>query len=104
MLEHWRRPRHPANSPRAKLRQELLRRHVERILLQHAADDDHRMGAHHIYHGISAKFGEIVYADDRVVVATPHIVHARFKLNQVVDERSAFSRPIHLTDDAAEWK
>ena len=40
-------------------------------------------------------FGKMVRADDRIVVATPHIIHARFELNEVVDVRLIFNRPVH---------
>jgi hypothetical protein len=43
----------------------------------------------------------MVSADDRIVVAAPHLVHSRLKLNYVVDMRSIFNRPVHTTADAA---
>lgn len=49
-------------------------------------------------------FRKMVRADDRVVVAAPHISYSRFELNQIVDVRSTFSRPVHAADNAAEQK
>src|SRR5438874_1432634 len=62
-------------TPFAKLPEELLRRYKERILLEYAADDDHRMRPHYINHHVSGKLRKIVYADNRVVVASPQIIY-----------------------------
>src|SRR5258708_5083132 len=60
-------------TPFTKLTEELPRRYKEWILLEYAPDDDHRMRPHDINHCASSKLRKIVYADDRVVVALPHI-------------------------------
>src|ERR1700679_4192236 len=46
----------------------------------------------------------MVSADDRVVVAAPHVVYTRLELNHVVDVRSIFNRPVHTTTNAAQRK
>jgi hypothetical protein len=50
-----------------KLTQKFLGRHKERILLEDAADDDHRMRAHDVNHDFSSKFAEMAGAEDCVV-------------------------------------
>jgi hypothetical protein len=62
------------------------------------------MRPHDVHHGVSSKFRKMVGADDRVVVATPHLVDSRFKFNQIVDVGSIFNRPVHPADNAAERK
>src|SRR5882762_1192141 len=104
MLDRLRGRRGPSGSPFAKLAQELLRRYKERILLEDAADDDHRMRPHDVDDRVSTKFRKIVHADDRIVVATPHIIYTRFELDEIVDVRSTFGRPIHVADNATERK
>src|SRR5580698_1524377 len=48
--------------------QQLARRHEERVLVEKPADDDQRMGAEDIHHDAGAELGEVVRADDQVVV------------------------------------
>src|SRR5437016_13521951 len=52
-----------ANVACAQLLQELLRRNEEGILLQHAAEDDHRMSSQHAHDNVAAEPGEVVGAD-----------------------------------------
>ena len=82
----------------AQLPQELIRRHEEGVLLQDAADDDHRMGPHNVHDDLPAKLGEIVRSDDRVWIARQHIVQPRLVLHQVIDTRSVFQGPFHMGD------
>jgi hypothetical protein len=91
-------------SPLAELVQKLLRRYEERILLEDAPDDDHRMRPHDVNNRVSSKSSKVVYADDRIVVATPQIVHTRFEFKETVDVRSILGRPIHVADNSTEWK
>src|SRR5579864_2603780 len=84
--------------------QELSRRHEERIVLENAADDDQRMRAHDVNHSASAEFRKVVCADDRIIMATPHIIDPRFILNQIVDVRLAVRHPIHVADNATQGK
>jgi len=72
--------------------------------MKNAADNDQRMRPYDVNHGVSPEFREMVRADHRVVVAAPHIIHARFELDEIVDVRSRFSRPIHTAYNAAEGK
>src|SRR5258707_13873049 len=84
--------------------QEFPRRYEERIVLENAADDDQRMGAHDVNHGVSAEFRKAVGADDRIIVATPHIIDPGFKLNQIVDVRLTVRHPVHAADNTAQEK
>src|SRR5262252_2627648 len=61
------------NAAGAQLLQELIRGHEERVLVEDAADDEHRMGTHDVNDNSSAKLGEIVDSDDRVIVAPPRV-------------------------------
>ena len=71
------------NAAGAQLLQELIRGHEERVLVEDAADDEHRMGTHDVNDNPSAKLGEIVDSDDRVMVASP-----RVRLGLVLEESS----------------
>jgi len=62
------------------------------------------MRSYDLDHRVPSEFCKIVYADDRIVVATPYIVHARFKLNKIGDMRGIISRPFHLADNATKPK
>src|ERR1700722_20403923 len=46
----------------------------------------------------------MVGADRRILVTAPDIVHTGFELNDVIDVRSAFRRPVHMADDATDRK
>src|SRR5580700_6673362 len=63
--------------PLTKLVQKFLGRDEERILLQNAADDDHRMRAHNVDHRISSELIQAVGADHGIVVVTPDMIDAR---------------------------
>src|SRR5258708_36219436 len=84
--------------------QELPRRHEERIVLENADDDDQWMSAHDVNHSVSAEFRKVVRTDDRIIVATPHIIDPRFKLNQIVDVRLTVRHPVHAADNATQGK
>src|SRR5260370_1009021 len=43
-------------------------------------------------------------AHDRIVVAAPHVVDARFQLHEIVAMPAPFGRPVHLADYPAERK
>ena len=58
----------------AQFPQELIRRHKEGVLLEDAANDDHRMGPHNVNDDPPAKLGEIVYSYDRVFIPGQNIV------------------------------
>jgi hypothetical protein len=90
--------------PRSKFGQKPLWWDKERILLQNSADDDNRMRSHDVDHGIAAELGQMVSADDRVVVTAPNVVDAGFELNQVIEVGTAFRRPVHAAHNAAERK
>ncbi len=101
MLCSCRRRGRPSSSPTANFSEELLGWHKERVPLKQASDDDHGVSAHDVYHGVAAKFGQMVGADNDVVVATPYLVHAGFELDEVVDIGLIFGSPIHATHNAA---
>src|SRR5258708_38908105 len=84
--------------------QELPRRYEERIVLENAADDDQRMRAHDINHSVPVEFRKAVGADDRIIVATPHIIDPRFNLNHMVDMRPTVLHPRHAADNATTGK
>jgi hypothetical protein len=85
-----------------KLSQKILRWNIEGIVLENAADYDHGVRPHNVNHGVTAKFPEMVSANDCVVVATPHIVYAGLELNYVVDVRLIFNRPVHATANSTQ--
>src|SRR5258707_7790020 len=62
------------------------------------------MRAHDVNHSVSAEFRKAVGADHRIIVATPHIIDSRFKLNQIVDVRLTVRHPVHAADNATQWK
>ena len=83
-----------------QLPQEFVRRNEERVLLEDAADDDHRVGPHDVDNDLPAKLGEIVDSYDRVLVARQNIVQSRLVFNQIVDSRPIFERPFHVRDQS----
>jgi hypothetical protein len=85
-----------------QLLKKFLRRHKEGILLKNAADDDHRMCPHDIHYDVTAELGEIVDADDGVVVTAPDVVDPRFELDQIMNAARISAGPFHLTNDSAE--
>src|SRR5882724_8983230 len=84
--------------------QELPRRHEERVVLENAADDDQWMRAHDVNHSVSAELRKAVGADDRIIVATPHIIDPGFKLNQIVDVGLTVRHPVHAADNTTQEK
>src|SRR6185295_1991342 len=94
----------PRRSSVAHLTKELLRRHIEGILLKDAADDDDRMRPHDVDHRVAAESVQVVRANHRIVVTSPQIVDARLELNQLVDVGATLSCPVHSADDATERK
>ena len=86
----------------AQFEQEFLWRNEEWILLQDAADQHHRMRTHDVHHRVTAELRRSYTQIDHIVVATPHVVYTRFELDEIVDVRPAFCRPVHLTDDATQ--
>src|SRR3954469_22253597 len=101
---HLRRAARVLRSPLAKIRDELLRRHKKRVPVKDAADDDHRMRAHDVDHGIAAELVQAICADHRIVVTTPDVVDARLKLDHIVYRWPGLGEPIHAAHNAAERK
>src|SRR5262249_19489810 len=91
------------NAAGVHLLQELLRGHEERAFVEDAADDEHRMDTHDVNNNPSAKLGEIVGSDDRVMVAPP-----RVRLGLVLQERShtdpLFQGPFHMGHKPRAWE
>ena len=85
-------PRH------AQLPQELVRRNKKWILLEHSANDDHRVGAHNVYHDASAKLGEIVRSYHRVFISGEKIVEPCLVFNEIINTRPIFQGPFHVSD------
>ena len=48
------------------------------------------------------KLPEMVGANDRVFVTTPHIVYTRLELNDIVDMRLILNRPVHTATNATQ--
>src|SRR6185437_11140044 len=64
--------------------QHFIGRYVERIFLQKAAEDHHRMRSHDVYHNAGFESRQVVSTDDRVVVFRQDMVEPRFILDNVV--------------------
>ncbi len=62
------------------------------------------MRPHNVDHGVTAKFAEMVSADNRIVVAAPYVVYTRLELNDIVDVRPILDGPVHTTTDATQRK
>src|SRR5918992_3603247 len=72
-----------------QLAQKLVRGDEERVLLEDAAEDNHRVSPHDVDDDIGPELGEIVHADDRVsIVAGQKIVQPGLVLDQVIHARS----------------
>jgi hypothetical protein len=93
-----------SNAACAQLLQELIRGHEERVLVEDAADDDHRMGSHDVNDNTSAKLGEIVSSDDRVMVAQPPIVRLCLVFQVSRHTGSLFQGPFHMGDKPRAWE
>ena len=52
----------------AELAEEFVGLHEKWVLVEKPVDDDQRMGAEDIHHDAGAEFGEVVRADDKIVV------------------------------------
>src|SRR5712664_2292718 len=85
-------------APFAQFPQKFIRRYEERVLLEDAADDDHRVGPHDVDDDLPAKLGEIVQSYDRVLIARQHTIQPRLVLLYVVDSRSIFKGTFHMGD------
>ena len=86
----------------AQFPQEFIRWYEERVLLKHAADDDHRVRPHDVYDDLPAKLGEIVYSYDRVFIPRQNVVQPRLIFHQVIDARPVLQGPIHMGNQASE--
>src|SRR5271167_4499135 len=62
------------------------------------------MRAHDVDDRVAPELRKMIGADDRVIVTTPHIVHTGFELDEVVNVRSIFNRPVHPAANATEWE
>ena len=81
--------------------QEFVRRNEERVLLEDAADDDHRVRPHDVDDDLTAKLGEIVDSYDRILITRQNKVQSRLVLHQIVNAGSIFERPFHVRDQAS---
>jgi hypothetical protein len=87
----------------AELAQEFFGRHVERIPVQEATDDDHRMRPHDVDHRVASKFAEMVGADHRV--RRDYAIHRSRAIrifNEIVNVGLILNCPIHPAADAAQ--
>lgn len=55
-------------------------------------------------HRASSKFRQIVDANDRIIVVTPHIIYSRFEFDEILDVRLTIRCPVHVANDATERK
>jgi hypothetical protein len=69
-------------------------------VLKNSADDHHWVRSKNVDQRVPPKLSNMVGADDRIIVAAPHVVYTRFELNHVVGVRSTFRYPVHPTDNA----
>jgi hypothetical protein len=81
----------------------LLGRDIERIFLEDAADDDHRMRAHDVDHGTGIELGQVIGADHRVVLRGQRMVQARLVFDDIVHAGPVFERPFHVGDVAGNF-
>jgi hypothetical protein len=88
----------------AQLPQEFIGWNEEWVLLEYAADDDHRVRPHDVNYDLPAKLGEIVQSYDRVLIARQNVIQPRLVLHQVVDPGSIFKGPFHVGDQPGEPK
>jgi hypothetical protein len=86
----------------ADLPQEFIRRHEEGVLLEDAANDDHRMRSHNVNDDIPAKLGEIVRSDDRVRIPRQNIIQPGLILHQVIDTRPVFQGLFHMGNETSQ--
>jgi len=70
--------------------------------MEDAADDDHGVSPHDIHHLFAAELPEMIGTNNGVFVTKPHIIYARFKLNDIVDVGLILRRPVHTATDAAQ--
>ncbi|HUA99052.1 MAG TPA: hypothetical protein VMA34_12045 [Terracidiphilus sp.] len=78
----------PPSSRAAKFLQELIRRYKDRIPLQDATYDDHRMRPYDVNQHVAPKTSESMYIDHCVVVTMPNVVEALPELSHVFEMRS----------------
>jgi hypothetical protein len=62
------------------------------------------MGAHDVNDNPSAKLGEIVGSDDRIMVAQPPIVRLGLVLQESSHTGSRFQGPFHMGDKPRAWE
>jgi hypothetical protein len=89
---------------RTQFTQHLVGRHEERILLQDAANNHHRVCPHDVHHHVGPKLGQIVGSAHCVVVLGEDVVQAGFVLHDVLDTGTILERPLHIGDQAGEHK
>ena len=76
--------------------QEFIRRHEERVLLQDAPDDDHRVRAHDVHDDLCSKLEQVVCSADGVVILGQYEVQAGFVLHDVIDAGAVLQCPFHV--------
>ena len=88
--------------PFAELAQEFVGRHVERVLLEDAADDHRRVHAHRVHDDGGAELGHVVGAADRIVVLAEHVVDPGLVLDEVVDPGPVEQRPLRAGHESGQ--
>jgi hypothetical protein len=82
--------------PFAQLAQKFVGRDKERILLEDAADDHHRVRAENIHDDVGTEPGHIVSSADGIVVLGQDVIQPSLVLHNVVDAGPIFQRPLHV--------
>src|SRR5579863_4391290 len=80
----------------------FFRRKEEWIVLKNSADDHQRMSPQNIDHRVAVKFSKVVCAYHCVIVASPNLIHARFKLDDVLHADWIADNPVHPAYDPAQ--
>src|SRR4029078_495863 len=83
----------PRWSQLSQLSQQLIGRHVERVLAQNTANNRKGVGAQNLHKHVGAKSGAVIDADNDVVVFRTDVAEAAFVLYNVLDSGKVFEGP-----------
>ena len=83
------------NPPLADSPQKVIGRHKEGVLLENSVDDDDRVRAHNIDDHVRSEPGEVVRADNRILVTTERPVELGLIFRQIVETQSISKSPVH---------
>src|SRR5579862_186478 len=86
----------PISTTFPQLKQKLVGWDKERVRLQNATDNDHRVRSHNIHDDAGAKLGAVVRSYHRIFIAWQHVIEAGFVFYEIVDPGHVFQRPLHM--------